>query len=221
MDNVRWKGKYSQSIGLARLCETYFGQTLPKGRVQRSNWEAVLSPLQQDCELLDHLLWLFKVANQPSSPDAANDCHSGWALLTHLYSMMPEMRPLPLPSFYSFDMVNGMALQPTSLLLPTAQRVLWNPYNPFYDPGPPPERPPKSSQASSQKSGSSSRSDTGPTSGDNTAQSSSQSGDRRPRHRWQRGGFPRSEGPRGNRHWQNTSSRGGQASASDSQGRPN
>ena len=50
VDNARWKGKYSQPIGLSRLCETYHELSLAKGKVQRSNWEAALSPLQQDCE---------------------------------------------------------------------------------------------------------------------------------------------------------------------------
>lgn len=39
-------------IALARLVAHYTGEALPKGRVQRSNWEAQLSALQQTCELL-------------------------------------------------------------------------------------------------------------------------------------------------------------------------
>ena len=54
VDNPRWKGKYTQPIGLSRLCETYFGLMLPKGKIQRSNWEAVLSADQQDCEMSSH-----------------------------------------------------------------------------------------------------------------------------------------------------------------------
>ena len=49
VDNARWKGKYSEPIGLARLCETYNDLTLTKGKITRSNWEAVLSPQQQEC----------------------------------------------------------------------------------------------------------------------------------------------------------------------------
>lgn len=51
VDNAHWKGKYSSPIGLARLCETYHELSLAKGKVQRSNWEANLSTLQQDCKL--------------------------------------------------------------------------------------------------------------------------------------------------------------------------
>ena len=49
-DNPQWKGKYTAPIGLARLCEVYFGHTLAKGKVQRSNWEALLTQKQQQCE---------------------------------------------------------------------------------------------------------------------------------------------------------------------------
>lgn len=50
VDNARWKGKYTNPIGLSHLLETYENFSLAKGKVQRSNWEARLSPLQQDCE---------------------------------------------------------------------------------------------------------------------------------------------------------------------------
>lgn len=50
VDNARWKGKYSQPIGLARLCEAYEELTLNKGKITRSNWEALFSPQQQLCE---------------------------------------------------------------------------------------------------------------------------------------------------------------------------
>lgn len=52
VDNPHWKGKYSWPIGLSRLCEVYFGQSLAKGKVQRSNWESLLSAKQQECESL-------------------------------------------------------------------------------------------------------------------------------------------------------------------------
>lgn len=49
VDNARWKGKYTNPIGLSRLSETYFGQPLSKGRVRRSNWSSTLSEEQQLC----------------------------------------------------------------------------------------------------------------------------------------------------------------------------
>ena len=49
VDNSRWKGRYVDPIGLSRLVETYENLSLPKGRIQRSNWEAELSEVQQDC----------------------------------------------------------------------------------------------------------------------------------------------------------------------------
>ncbi|KAI5991562.1 ribonuclease H-like domain-containing protein [Pisolithus albus] len=50
VDNARWKGRYTNPIGLARLLETYHGTTLSKGKVQRSNWELPLSPAQRNCK---------------------------------------------------------------------------------------------------------------------------------------------------------------------------
>ncbi|TCD68832.1 hypothetical protein EIP91_009699 [Steccherinum ochraceum] len=124
VDNAQWKGKYSQPIGLSRLCETYFGETLAKGRVQRSNWEANLTPNQQEY--------------------AANDCHSGYSLYVHLSSMISKLTLLPLPSFYSFDLTYGQAFQPASSHLQSHQLTAWRPHNPFYDPGPAPEKPARS-----------------------------------------------------------------------------
>lgn len=49
VDNARWKGKYSNPIGLSRLSETYFDLPLSKGRVRRSNWSSTLSAEQQLC----------------------------------------------------------------------------------------------------------------------------------------------------------------------------
>jgi hypothetical protein len=48
-DNARWKGRYKDPIGLARLVETYEELSLPKGKVRRSNWETLLSAEQQEC----------------------------------------------------------------------------------------------------------------------------------------------------------------------------
>ncbi|CAK5264871.1 unnamed protein product [Mycena citricolor] len=39
VDNARWKGSYSQPIGLARLIATYEDRLLVKGKITRSNWE--------------------------------------------------------------------------------------------------------------------------------------------------------------------------------------
>lgn len=53
----RWKGRYSNPIGLANLVATYEFLALGKGKITRSNWEAQLSSNQQECEChLDALL---------------------------------------------------------------------------------------------------------------------------------------------------------------------
>ena len=49
VDNARWKGKYTQPIGLAHLLEVYEKLSLPKGKIQRSNWAIELNDLQQNC----------------------------------------------------------------------------------------------------------------------------------------------------------------------------
>ena len=49
----QWKGPYKGGIGLSRLAETYLQRKLPKGGIQRSNWEMELSTSQQECE------WIF------------------------------------------------------------------------------------------------------------------------------------------------------------------
>ena len=54
VDNARWKGKYSQPIALARLCEAYEELTLHKGKITRSNWERELTEAQQLCECAPH-----------------------------------------------------------------------------------------------------------------------------------------------------------------------
>jgi len=57
VDNEHWKGRYKDPVGLARLVEYYEHKMLPKGRITRSNWEAIpLSPGQIDCKFfLAHL----------------------------------------------------------------------------------------------------------------------------------------------------------------------
>lgn len=55
VDNARWKGKYTNPIGLSHLLEIYEKFSLPKGRVQRSNWENELDDRQQHCTLSPRL----------------------------------------------------------------------------------------------------------------------------------------------------------------------
>ncbi|KAI6045064.1 ribonuclease H-like domain-containing protein [Pisolithus marmoratus] len=114
VDNARWKGRYTNPIGLARLLETYHGTTLHKGKVQRSNWELYLSPNQQNY--------------------AANDAHSAYVIYTCLQEIAQTMSPPPLPVWYSFSCVGGQ-------LYDRVGHFAWAPENPNYDPGPPP--PPK------------------------------------------------------------------------------
>ncbi|KAI0757356.1 ribonuclease H-like domain-containing protein [Daedaleopsis nitida] len=118
VDNQRWKGKYSNPIGLSRLCETYEELTLQKGKTQTSNWERSLDDKQQEY--------------------AANDCHAGLVLYKRLVAMADGMSPVPHRVWYSFDTISGLLYQPST-------GVVWHPYNPYYDPGPPPPpRLPKS-----------------------------------------------------------------------------
>ena len=57
VDNARWKGKYTNKIGLARLVETYEGAALLKGKTRCSNWEDCLNDLQQECKLGNSLVF--------------------------------------------------------------------------------------------------------------------------------------------------------------------
>ncbi|KAF7798636.1 hypothetical protein EIP86_009859 [Pleurotus ostreatoroseus] len=116
VDNARWKGKYSQPIGLARLCQTYHNLDLTKGKITRSNWELCLDDLQQEY--------------------AANDCHSGLTLYLQLHGMMSALQPAPVAGYFTFDAYNGLLYHPSAEQIPT---MLWQPHNPHYDPGPPPE----------------------------------------------------------------------------------
>ncbi|KIJ68667.1 hypothetical protein HYDPIDRAFT_81491 [Hydnomerulius pinastri MD-312] len=111
VDNVRWKGKYTNPIGLARLLETYEQATLAKGKIQRSNWELPLSPLQREY--------------------AANDAHAGYVIHWQLNEMVQAMNPVPLPAYYSFSVINGIPRDHLGV-------SPWQAHNPFYDPGPPP-----------------------------------------------------------------------------------
>ncbi|PSS37103.1 hypothetical protein PHLCEN_2v976 [Hermanssonia centrifuga] len=55
------------------------------------------------------------------------------------------MTPRPLPVYYSFDLVEGYAYQPS------VEPVLWHPFNPLYDPGPPP--PPRDPKKQKEQKG--------------------------------------------------------------------
>ncbi|KAI0080064.1 ribonuclease H-like protein [Panus rudis PR-1116 ss-1] len=119
VDNARWKGRWSDPIGLSRLCEHYFQAALSKGRVQRSDWSAYLKDNQVEY--------------------AANDCHSGFMLYKRLMRMLPFVTPVPQRIYFTFDCMYGYLYEP-SIDQPAK---LWQPHNPFYDPGPLPEPKPK------------------------------------------------------------------------------
>ncbi|KAJ7129986.1 ribonuclease H-like domain-containing protein, partial [Mycena crocata] len=110
VDNTRWKGKYSDPIGLARLIATYEDRLLSKGKVTRSNWENLLSVEQQEY--------------------ASNDGHAGYILYMKLSSMILTTPKLPDPTCYTFDAIRGRLCE--------ASGTTWLPFNPDYDPGPPP-----------------------------------------------------------------------------------
>ncbi|KAF9459441.1 ribonuclease H-like domain-containing protein, partial [Collybia nuda] len=113
VDNARWKGKYSASLGLARLVDVYEGLLLPKGKISRTNWEAKLNAEQQEY--------------------AGNDAHSGYIIYEKLIAMSNLMPIPPKPVYYTFDAVRGRLCEPSG--------IHWFAFNPDYDPGPPP--PPK------------------------------------------------------------------------------
>ncbi|KAG1755016.1 ribonuclease H-like domain-containing protein [Suillus paluster] len=114
VDNARWKGKYTNPLGLSRLLENYENFSLAKGKVQRSNWEVRLSPVQQDY--------------------AANDARAGYTVYTRLIALARDMPNTVSPDYYSFSVVNGSLLDHLGV-------SEWFAQNPHYDPGPPP--PPK------------------------------------------------------------------------------
>ncbi|KAL4244572.1 hypothetical protein ABKN59_009943 [Abortiporus biennis] len=114
VDNDRWKGSYSNPIGLARMCEMYVEMTLTKGRITTSNWEMSLT--------------------QPQIAYAANDSHSGLSIYLALMELALKLTTPLEPAYYSFDSSHGIHYHPQST-------ELWRPHNPYYDPGPPP--PPK------------------------------------------------------------------------------
>ncbi|KAF7320014.1 3'-5' exonuclease domain-containing protein [Mycena kentingensis (nom. inval.)] len=115
VDNGRWKGKYSQPIGLQRMVAIYEDLLLHKGKVTRSNWEK--HPL--DAAQLEY---------------ASNDAHAGYTLYHRFFPMLDLLPKMPETRCFSFDTIRG------SLVLPLTGTP-WTPSNPDYDPGPPP--PPK------------------------------------------------------------------------------
>lgn len=65
----RWRGKYNNPIGLARLVEVYLYRLLEKGKITRSNWEADLQEHQIECEshLVVPQLYLRSIYARPPS----------------------------------------------------------------------------------------------------------------------------------------------------------
>ncbi|KAJ7785958.1 ribonuclease H-like domain-containing protein [Mycena metata] len=130
VDNARWKGKYSDPIGLARLIAAYEDRHLPKDKITRSNWENPLNLEQREY--------------------ASNDGHAGYTLYTRLQLMVRAMDDPPNPRCYTFDVVRGRLCESSGMT--------WAPFNPDYDPGPPPPpRPVPASESSSSHTVTSSR----------------------------------------------------------------
>ncbi|KAI0252648.1 ribonuclease H-like protein [Lactifluus subvellereus] len=113
--DTRWKGPYKGSIGLSRLVEIYLGLNLPKGGVQKSNWEMELSALQQEY--------------------AANDSHSSLTIYRTLRQRALVLAPPPESECFTFDAIQGR--------LRDYEGRPWFPFNPHYDPGPPPVAKPE------------------------------------------------------------------------------
>ena len=129
VDNARWQGKYNHPLGLARLTESYEYRLLVKGKITRSNWEALLNERQQECQY--HLFFLRM--NLTTALDASNDAHAGFSLYKRLELLLPLLPTPPERGWYSFDAVNGRLCRQDG--------TQWYAENPNYDPGPPP--PPK------------------------------------------------------------------------------
>jgi len=108
--DTRWKGPYKGGIGLSRLAEIYLKRRLPKGGIQRSNWEMELSTVQQEY--------------------AANDSHAGLTVYGILEQRALELDPAPEREWFAFDAIKGV--------LRDDEGRPWFPFNPKYDPGPPP-----------------------------------------------------------------------------------
>jgi len=108
----QWKGRYTSPLGLARLVAVYENLVLVKGKIARTDWEALLDESQKEY--------------------ASNDAHSGFTLYSRLIGMANTMDPIPEPFYYSYNVVRG--------LFCTHSGDLWLRHNPYYDPGPPPLR---------------------------------------------------------------------------------
>jgi len=121
VDNARWQGKYTHPLGLARLIESYEYRILVKGKITRSNWEAVLSKMQQEY--------------------ASNDAHAGFSLYRKFETLLPLLPTPPDRGWYAFDVIDGQLCQQDG--------TQWHAENPNYDPGPlPPPRLPREVKAS-------------------------------------------------------------------------
>ncbi|KAI0005439.1 ribonuclease H-like domain-containing protein [Russula compacta] len=105
--DTRWKGPYKGGIGLSRLAEVYLKRILPKGDIQRSDWEMELSTQQQEY--------------------AANDSQSGLAIYGVLDQRALNLTPAPEAEWYSFDAIKGV--------LRDDEGRPWFPFNPRYDGG--------------------------------------------------------------------------------------
>lgn len=147
VDNARWKGKYTQPIGLSHLLEIYEKFSLPKGKVQRSNWTNELDDLQQDCTRSPALTSYNATAYRLLLlTDAANDAHAGFVIYEHLSELAQSLPADKIPKkiYYTFDSIGGSLLEPSAGIKSFSAVKYWSPENPDYDPGPPPPpRPPK------------------------------------------------------------------------------
>ncbi|KAJ4489589.1 hypothetical protein C8J55DRAFT_505455 [Lentinula edodes] len=161
-----FRGPYSNSIGLARLAETYEGIVLTKGKITRSNWDLELSPAQVTYAALDayagsvvytHLIRLFSLLEPTKRPKRkfyAFDCIRGTLYnccgdnrRTLLGEQMedtelPRGYTIP-PTFYPVEDEITLHLQGVGTDQPRGL-IVWNPSNPEYDPGPmPPKKTPE------------------------------------------------------------------------------
>lgn len=137
VDNARWQGRYDLPLGLARLIESYEYRILVKGKITRSNWEAVLSEMQQEC--WHQFIYFRHEFNHPA--DASNDAHAGFTLYRKFGTLLPLLPTPPDREWYSFDLVDGQLYKQDG--------TQWQAENPNYDPGPlPPPKLPKEVKAS-------------------------------------------------------------------------
>ena len=128
VDNARWQGKYNHPLGLARLIESYEYRLLVKGKITRSNWEAVLNERQQECQY--QILFLVNRHELGHFADASNDAHAGFSLYRRFKMLLPLLPTPPQRGWYSFDAINGRLCRQDG--------TQWYAENPNYDPGPPP-----------------------------------------------------------------------------------